>query len=99
MLPGVPTCGEWKPDPLGPLRMLTCTKPDCHYFFDFDGSGGLGVLKDGYFPMNAFIGGWVLVAIVAALLGIVVALLCSVVKTALRHSRGLLVPVPGTTSA
>ena len=33
---------------------------------DFDGSYGLGVLTDGYFPMNAFIGGWVLLAIVAA---------------------------------
>ena len=66
ILPGVPTCGEWKPDPVGPLRMFTCTKPDCHYFFDFDGTGGLGALKDGYFPMNAFIGGWVLVSIVAA---------------------------------
>ena len=66
VLPGVPTCGEWKPDPLGPLRLFTCTKPDCHYFFDFDGSGGLGALTDGNFPMNPFIGGWVLLAIVAA---------------------------------
>ena len=42
VLPGVPTCGEWKPDPYAGLRMFTCTKPDCHFFFDFDGSGGLG---------------------------------------------------------
>ena len=45
--------------------MFTCTKPDCHYFFDFDGSGGLGALKTA-FPMSPFIGGWVLLAIVAA---------------------------------
>ena len=37
-----------------------------HQVLDFDGSYGLGVLTDGYFPMNAFIGGWVLRAIVAA---------------------------------
>ena len=37
-----------------------------HQVLDFDGSYGLGVLTDGYFPMNAFIGGWVLLAIVAA---------------------------------
>ena len=66
VLPGVPTCGEWKPDPMAPLRMFTCTKPDCHYFLDFDGTGGLGELTDGYFPMNPFIGGWILISIVAA---------------------------------
>jgi SSS family solute:Na+ symporter len=69
VLPGVPTCGEWKPDPYGPIRMFTCTKPQCHYAFDFDGSFGgvLGApLTDGYFPMNGFIGGWILIAIVAA---------------------------------
>lgn len=66
VMQGVPTCGEWKPDPFAPLKMFTCTKPDCHYFFDFDGSGGLGALQDGYFPMNSFIGGWVLIGIVCA---------------------------------
>jgi Na+/proline symporter len=63
---GVPTCGEWKPDPFASLKFFTCTKPDCHYFFDFDGSAGLGALQDGFFPMNAFIGGWVLIGIVCA---------------------------------
>jgi len=66
VLNGVPTCGEWKPDPYAALRMFTCTKEKCHYILDFDGSYGLGALTDGYFPMNAFIGGWVLIAIVAA---------------------------------
>ncbi len=68
VLNGVPTCGEWKPDPWAPLKMFTCTKPNCHYLFDFDGSQGvLGEpLTDGYYPMNGFIGGWVLVAIIAA---------------------------------
>jgi len=46
--------------------MFTCTKENCHYLFDFDGSAGIGELKDDFFPMNPFIGGWVLVAIVAA---------------------------------
>ena len=59
-------CGEWKPDPYGPLRMFTCTKEKCHYFLDFDGSGGYGALEEKYFPMNGFIGGWILVAITAA---------------------------------
>ena len=31
VLPGVPTCGEWKPDPYAALRMFTCTKPDCRF--------------------------------------------------------------------
>ncbi len=66
VLNGVPTCGEWKPDPYAALRMFTCTKDKCHYVLDFDGSYGIGTLQDDYFPMNAFIGGWVLVAIVAA---------------------------------
>jgi len=68
ILPGVPTCGEWKPDPYAPLRMFTCDKPQCHYVFDFDDSYGLGlgVGGDGYFPMNPFIGGWILVSIIAA---------------------------------
>ena len=48
VLPGVPTCGEWKPDPMAPLRMLTCTKEKCHYFLDFDGSG-LGGDPPGWF--------------------------------------------------
>lgn len=26
VLPGVPTCGEWKPDPYAALKMFTCTK-------------------------------------------------------------------------
>ena len=67
VLNGVPTCGEWKPDEYAPIRMLTCTKPECHYVFDFDGSAlGGEPLKDGYFPMDPFIGGWILIGIVAA---------------------------------
>jgi len=66
VLNGVPTCGEWKPDEWAPLRMFTCTKANCHYLFDFDGSAGIGVLGHGYFPMNGFIGGWVLISIIAA---------------------------------
>lgn len=66
VLNGVPTCGEWKPDPYAPLRMLTCTKEKCHYMFDFDGSAGIGELGEDYFPMNGFIGGWILIAITAA---------------------------------
>lgn len=66
VLNGVPTCGEWKPDPYAALKMFTCTKEKCHYLFDFDGTAGIGVLNEEYHPMNPFIGGWVLVAIVAA---------------------------------
>ena len=39
--------------------MFTCTKPNCHYMFDFDGSAGdalNGALSDGYFPMSGLIG-------------------------------------------
>ena len=69
ILPGVPTCGEWKPDPNAPLRFWTCYKDACHYFIDFDGSGGLsedGQFADAYYPMPSGIGAWVLVSIVAA---------------------------------
>jgi hypothetical protein len=45
---------------------LSASNGVSHQVLDFDGSYGLGVLTDGYFPMNAFIGGWVLLAIVAA---------------------------------
>mmetsp|Transcript_151789 Transcript_151789/g.485132 ORF Transcript_151789/g.485132 Transcript_151789/m.485132 type:complete len:924 (-) Transcript_151789:93-2864(-) len=65
-LPGVPTCGEWKPDPYANLKMLTCSKPECHFFADFDGSGGYAAGTEDYFPMNAFLGGWYLLGIVAA---------------------------------
>ncbi len=64
--PGVPTCGEWKPDPYGPLKFLTCNKPECNYVLDFDGSAGMGAGAEANFPMNPFIGGWVLLSIVAA---------------------------------
>ena len=45
-----------------------CLQERCHYFFDFDGSapGGPGALGEDYYPMSPFIGGWVLIAIVAA---------------------------------
>lgn len=45
-----------------------CLQERCHYFFDFDGSapGGPGALGGDYYPMSPFIGGWVLIAIVAA---------------------------------
>eukprot|EP00747_Dinoflagellata_sp_TGD_P218602 gnl/TRDRNA2_/TRDRNA2_90823_c0_seq1.p1 gnl/TRDRNA2_/TRDRNA2_90823_c0~~gnl/TRDRNA2_/TRDRNA2_90823_c0_seq1.p1 ORF type:complete len:554 (+),score=95.48 gnl/TRDRNA2_/TRDRNA2_90823_c0_seq1:117-1664(+) len=65
-VPGVPTCGEWKPDPYANLKMLTCTKPDCHYFLDFDGSGGYKPGEEGNYPMNGFLGTWYLLGIVAA---------------------------------
>mmetsp|Transcript_71807 Transcript_71807/g.131466 ORF Transcript_71807/g.131466 Transcript_71807/m.131466 type:complete len:897 (-) Transcript_71807:51-2741(-) len=65
-VPGVPTCGEWKPDPYAVLKMLTCTKDDCHYFLDFDGSAGYSPGTEGYYPMNGFIGAWVILGIVAA---------------------------------
>jgi len=62
-----PTCGEWKPDPYAPLKLLTCTNDDCHLFIDYLGDAGVGAagtIKN--FPMNGFIGGWILLAIVAA---------------------------------
>ena len=65
-LVGVPTCGEWKPDPFAPLKFITCFKDDCHYFLDFDGSGGVGAGTETFYPMPAFLGAWVLIAIVAA---------------------------------
>jgi len=61
-----PTCGEWKPDPDAALKMLTCNKPECHYFMDFDGSAGYGPLVEGFYPMNGGIGCWMLISIVAA---------------------------------
>ena len=48
------------------IRSLSASDGVSHQVLDFDGSYGLGVLTDGYFPMNPFIGGWVLLAIVAA---------------------------------
>jgi len=65
-VPGVPTCGEWKPDPKAALKMLTCSKEDCHYFIDIDGSAGYSAGEEGNYPINGFIGGWMLMAIVAA---------------------------------
>lgn len=55
-----PTCGEWKPDPQAVLKMLTCTDDDCHYFLDYTTG------EEGNYPMSPLIGGWILVAIVAA---------------------------------
>mmetsp|Transcript_7377 Transcript_7377/g.13099 ORF Transcript_7377/g.13099 Transcript_7377/m.13099 type:complete len:904 (-) Transcript_7377:200-2911(-) len=65
-VPGVPTCGEWKPDPFAALKMLTCSKEDCHYFIDIDGSAGYSAGEEGNYPINGFIGGWMLLGIVAA---------------------------------
>jgi len=65
-LPGVPTCGEWKPDPYANLKMLTCTKPECHLFTDFDGSAGYEAGSEGNYPMSAGLGSWYLLGIVAA---------------------------------
>ena len=48
------------------IRSLSASDGVSHQVLDFDGSYGLGVLTDGYFPMNPFIGGWVLLALVAA---------------------------------
>jgi len=64
-----PTCGEWKPDKYAPLKLMTCYKDDCHLFTDYLGDSGVegtfpGMVKN--FPMNAFIGGWALLAIIAA---------------------------------
>ena len=55
-----PTCLEWKPDPLATLKMLTCTKDECHYFLNYETG------EESYHPMSGFIGGWMLVGIVAA---------------------------------
>ena len=55
-----PTCLEWKPDPLATLKMLTCTKDACHYFLNYQTGEG------SHHPMSGFIGGWMLVGIVAA---------------------------------
>jgi hypothetical protein len=65
-LPGVPTCGEWKPDPYANLKMLTCSKPECHLFMDFDGSAGYGAGNEDNYPVNAGLGTWYLLGIVAA---------------------------------
>ncbi|EOD41976.1 hypothetical protein EMIHUDRAFT_194620 [Emiliania huxleyi CCMP1516] len=62
-LSGVPTCGEWKPDPFAPLKMITCTKDTCNYFLDFDGSGGFGAGSETNHPMN----GWKLPAVDAGI--------------------------------
>jgi len=64
-----PTCGEWKPDKYAPLKLLTCFDETCHQFTDFLGDSGLPDTFPGYvgnFPMNKIIGGWVLLAIIAA---------------------------------
>lgn len=65
-LPGVPTCGEWKPDPYATLKMLTCTKDNCHFFADYDGSAGYSAGHEANYPMNGFLGSWYLLGIVAA---------------------------------
>jgi len=63
---GVPTCGEWKPDPYASLKMLTCWKKECHSFIDFDGSAGYAPGTEGNYPINAFMGSWIIMGIVAA---------------------------------
>jgi Na+/proline symporter len=65
-VPGVPTCGEWKPDPYATLKMLTCSHESCHPFLDLDGSAGYPPGTEANYPMNAFIGGWILMGIIAA---------------------------------
>eukprot|EP00929_Paragymnodinium_shiwhaense_P015824 TRINITY_DN12391_c0_g1_i5.p1 TRINITY_DN12391_c0_g1~~TRINITY_DN12391_c0_g1_i5.p1 ORF type:complete len:460 (-),score=75.62 TRINITY_DN12391_c0_g1_i5:360-1568(-) len=65
-LPGVPTCGEWKPDPYANLKMLTCSKPECHLYADLDGSGGYEPGTEANYPMSAPMGTWYLLGIVAA---------------------------------
>jgi len=63
-----PTCGEWKPDRYAPLKFLTCSDPTCHGFTDYLGDSGLGHDPGwmGNFPMPGFLGGWMLLAIIAA---------------------------------
>ena len=64
-----PTCGEWKPDKYAPLKMLTCFDATCHGFTDFLGDSGLPGTVPGFvgnFPMPAFLGGWMLLSIIAA---------------------------------
>lgn len=65
-LPGVPTCGEWKPDPYAVLKLLTCDKPECHAFTDWEGSSGFEPGHEAFFPMNGALGCWYLLGIVAA---------------------------------
>merc|ERR1719171_2240441 len=65
-LPGVPTCGEWKPDPYANLKMLTCSKPECHFFADLTGNAGYAAGTEKNFPISGFIGTWYLLGIVAA---------------------------------
>ena len=64
-----PTCGEWKPDKYAPLKMLTCYDSTCNAFTDYLGDSGLPNTFAGFvgnFPMPAFLGGWMLLAIIAA---------------------------------
>ena len=64
-----PTCGEWKPDKYAPLKMLTCYGDSCNAFTDYLGDSGLPDTFPGFvgnFPMPAFLGGWVLLSIIAA---------------------------------
>eukprot|EP00746_Dinoflagellata_sp_MGD_P134621 gnl/MRDRNA2_/MRDRNA2_68479_c0_seq1.p1 gnl/MRDRNA2_/MRDRNA2_68479_c0~~gnl/MRDRNA2_/MRDRNA2_68479_c0_seq1.p1 ORF type:complete len:868 (-),score=136.05 gnl/MRDRNA2_/MRDRNA2_68479_c0_seq1:480-3083(-) len=65
-VPGVPTCGEWKPDPYATLKMLTCSHESCHPFLDLDGSAGYPPGTEGNYPINGFMGGWIIMGIVAA---------------------------------
>jgi Na+/proline symporter len=65
-VPGVPTCGEWKPDPYATLKMLTCSDESCHPFLDLDGSAGYPPGTEGNYPISAFMGGWIIMGIVAA---------------------------------
>lgn len=65
-VPGVPTCGEWKPDPNANLKMLTCSKAECHPFLDLDGSSGYDAGTEKNFPISGFIGTWYLLGIIAA---------------------------------
>jgi Na+/proline symporter len=65
-VPGVGTCGEWKPDPQATLKMLTCSHDDCHPFLDLDGSAGYSPGTEANYPINKFIGGWMLMGIIAA---------------------------------
>merc|ERR1719420_425527 len=46
--------------------MLTCSHESCHYFLDLDGSAGYPAGTEGNYPINPFMGGWIIMGIVAA---------------------------------
>jgi hypothetical protein len=46
--------------------MLTCSHEDCHPFLDLDGTAGYAPGTEGNYPVSAFMGGWIIMGIVAA---------------------------------